>query len=78
MPREGAMAKPDILIVDGHAFRWQRLLELRRRQLEAWQAEYERQLTLFELKEDCRPEAERTAASSYREPTLLTRMAEDS
>ena len=28
------MAKPDIVIVDGHAFSWQRLCELRRQQLE--------------------------------------------
>jgi len=31
-------AKPNILIVDGHAFRWQGLCELRRQQLEAWKA----------------------------------------
>ena len=30
------MAKPDTLIVDGRAFSWQRLCELRREQLEAW------------------------------------------
>jgi hypothetical protein len=29
------MAKPDILIVDGHAFNWQRLCELRRQQIAA-------------------------------------------
>jgi len=65
------MAKPDILIVDGHAFSWQRLLELRRQQLEAWQAEQARQLTLFELRHDCRPETERTAVGRYREPTFF-------
>jgi hypothetical protein len=32
------MAKPDTLIVDGHARSWQRLCELRRQQLEAWKA----------------------------------------
>jgi hypothetical protein len=68
------MAKPDIFIVDGHAFSWQRLVELRRAQLEAWRAEQMRQPSLFELKEDYRPEAERTAAGRYREPTLLDRM----
>jgi hypothetical protein len=68
-----AMTKPDILIVDGHAFSWQHLLELRRHQLEAWQAEQCRQLTLFEIKHDCRPEAERTAAARYHEPTLFAR-----
>jgi hypothetical protein len=71
------VAKPDILIVHGHAFSWQRLLELRRQQLEAWHAEQRRQLTLFELEEDCRPEAERTAAGRYLEPILLGLMADD-
>jgi hypothetical protein len=65
------MLKPDTLIIDGHALSWQRLLELRREQLEARQVEQARQLTLFELKDDCRPEAERTAAGRYREPTLF-------
>jgi hypothetical protein len=65
------MAKPDTLVVDGHAFSWQRLLELRRAQLDVWQAEQARQLTLFELRQDCRPEAERTAAGRYREPRFL-------
>ena len=66
------MAKPDIVIVDGHALRWQRLIELRRQQLEAWKAEDFRQLTPFKLKDDCRPMAERTAAGRYREPTFWT------
>jgi len=65
------MAKPDTFIVDGHAFSWQRLLDLRRQQLEAWHAEQFRQLTLFALKDDCRPEVERTAAGRYQEPTLF-------
>ena len=69
-----AVAKPDLLIVDGHGFSWQRLCDLRRQQLEAWRAPRERQLALFELKEDCRPAAERTAAGRYAEPTLLELM----
>ena len=68
------MAKPDTLVVDGHGFSWQRLCELRRQQLEAWRAAQERQLALFELKEDCRPSAERTPARLYAEPTLLAQM----
>jgi hypothetical protein len=64
------MAKPDTIIVDGHALSWQRLVELRRQQLEAWRAEQCRQLTLFELKQDSRPAAERTAEGRYREPLL--------
>jgi hypothetical protein len=65
------MAKPDTIIVDGHAFSWQRICELRRQQLAAWKAAQSEQVALFELKEDCRPEAERTAAGRYHEPTLL-------
>lgn len=72
-----AMAKPDILIVDGHALSWQRLIELRRQQLEAWKADQCRQLTLFDLKDDCRPEAERTAGGRYREPTLFGLVASE-
>lgn len=71
------VAKPDILIVDGHALSWQRPVELRRRQLEAWHAEQCRELALFELKDDCRPESERTAVGRYREPTLRSLMAGD-
>ena len=64
------MAKPDIVIVDGHAFSWQRLCELRRQQLEARQAAQPRQLALFELKDDCRPATE-PAAGRYAEPTFF-------
>jgi len=65
------MAKPDIVLVDGHAFSWQRLCKLRRQQLEAIQAAQPRQLALFELKDDCRPATERTAAGRYAEPTFF-------
>jgi hypothetical protein len=63
-------------MVDGHAYSWERLCELRRRQLEARQPAQPRQLALFDLKEDCRPAAERTAAGRYQEPTLFARMIE--
>ncbi|MHB8267484.1 hypothetical protein [Bradyrhizobium sp.] len=65
------MAKPDILVVGGRAFSWRQICELRRQQLEAWRAEQARQLALFELKDDRRPPAERTAAGRYAEPTLF-------
>ena len=65
------MAKPDIIVIDGHGYSWQQLCELRRQQLEAWKAEQARQLALFELKVDYRPAAERTAAGRYQEPTLF-------
>jgi hypothetical protein len=70
------VAKPDTIIVDGHALSSARLVELRRQQLEAWRAEQCRQLALFELKDDARPPAERTAAGRYREPTLFALLAD--
>lgn len=69
------MSKPDTIIVDGHGYNWQQLCELRRQQLEAWKATQPRQLALFDLKDDCRPEAERTAAGRYREPTFFANIA---
>jgi hypothetical protein len=61
----------DTLIVDGHAFSWKRLCELRRDQLEAARKAEAAQLALFEARQDCRPTAERTAAGRYLEPGLL-------
>jgi hypothetical protein len=66
------VAKPDTIILDGHAYSWQAICELRRQQLEAWRAAQPRQLSLFELKQDCRPPAERSAAGRYEQPTLLS------
>jgi hypothetical protein len=66
------MAKPDIILIGSRAYRWQEICELRREQLEALKAAQSRQLALFELKNDCRPAAERTAAGRYSEPTLFT------
>jgi hypothetical protein len=68
------MAKPDTILVDGRALSWRRLCGLRRQQLEAWHAAQPQQLTLFALKDDSRPAAERTAAGRYQEPTLLDRI----
>jgi hypothetical protein len=65
------MAKPDTIIVDGHAYSWQRLCELRRQQLEAWRLSQPEQPALFALKADYRPKLERTASGRYREPTLF-------
>lgn len=65
------MTKPDTITIDGRALSWQRLLELRRQQVEARRSALPRQLALFELKHDCRPQAERTAAGRYQEPSLF-------
>lgn len=70
------MPKPDTIIVNGHAFSWQQLCELRRQQLEAWKASQGEQPALFELRDDCRPEAERTAAGRYLEPTIFALLAD--
>ncbi len=69
------MAKPDTLIVDGHALSWQRLCDLRRQQIEAWKKNAGKQPALFELRDDCRPPAARTAAGRYREPGLFDNQA---
>ena len=69
------MAKPDTLIVDGHALSWQRLCDLRRQQIEAWKKTAGKQPALFELRNDHRPPAERTAAGRYREPSLFDNQA---
>jgi hypothetical protein len=68
------MPRPDTLTVDGHGFNWQRLCELRKRQLEARRASQAQQLTLFEMREDCRPESERTSVGRYEAPTMLDLM----
>jgi hypothetical protein len=65
------MAKADTLIIGGHGYSWQQLRDLRRQQLEARRAAQPQQLTLFELRDDHRPEAERTVAGRYEQPTLL-------
>lgn len=65
------MARPDTLILGGHAYSWQALCELRRQQLAAWQAARPKQPALFELKDDRRPAAARTAAGRYEEPSLF-------
>lgn len=70
------MKKPDTIIIDGRAYSWRVIREHRRAQLEAWRAAQPQQPALFDLKEDCRPKAEQTAAGRYREPTLLSFLQE--
>ena len=54
--------------IDGKRFLWRELLQRRREQVAAARVE---QPALFEMKEDCRPVPERTAAGRYSEPRLL-------
>jgi hypothetical protein len=65
------MKAPDTIMLEGRAYSWRALCEQRRAQLEAWKAAHPRQPALFALREDCRPQPERTASGRYREPTLL-------
>jgi hypothetical protein len=69
------MSKHDVIVIDGRAYDWRRLCDLRKAQMEARRAAQGRQLALFELKTDFRPAAERTAAGRYLEPDFLGLMA---
>jgi hypothetical protein len=63
------MAAPKFIDIDGKRFLWRELLQRRRAQVVA--AAKIEQPVLFEMKEDCRPETERTAARRYSEPSLF-------
>lgn len=65
------MAKPDTIMIDGRAYSWRAILDIRRQQIEAWKKARPEQPALFELKDDKRPESERSAAGRYSEPSLL-------
>ncbi len=64
------MAGPKFIDIDGKRFVWCELLQRRREQLAA--AARVEQPVLFELKEDCRPVPERSAAGRYSEPSLFS------
>ena len=65
------MRKPDILIIDGRAFSWRQLCQLRRQQLAAWEASQPHQPVLFEMVRDTRPPHECTVRERYLAPSLL-------
>jgi hypothetical protein len=58
------------IVIDGKRHLWRDVLRHRREQVRA--AANARQPALFELKDDRRPPAERTAAGRYLEPSLFT------
>jgi hypothetical protein len=68
------MSRPAFIEIDGKPVRWRDLVAQRRDQLRAHAAGA--QLTLFELKQDRRPESDRTASGRYREPTLFADIAD--
>jgi hypothetical protein len=63
------MRVPRFIDIDGKPYLWRDLLRFRQEQLAA--ARQAEQPALFELREDCRPPAERSAAGRYREPSLF-------
>jgi hypothetical protein len=68
------MNRPDAIIIDGRAYRWRDIVELRRQQIAAWKATRPDQPALFALKQDCRPPTQRTVAGRYYETSLLDRL----
>lgn len=64
------MPAPRFIEIDGKRLLWRDLLSKRREQLTA-NAKREQPL-LFELKDDRRPPADRTAAGRYLEPSLFS------
>lgn len=72
------MKAPATIVIEGRAYRWRDILELRNAQLEAWRKAQGEQPALFELRDDCRPQAERTVTGRYQEPTLLRWLCEES
>jgi hypothetical protein len=64
------MSAARFIEIDGRRYLWRDILRLRREQRKTLtQAQ---QPPLFELKEDCRPAAERSPAGRYREPSLFS------
>ena len=63
------MTAPRFIVIDGKRHLWRDILKLRREQVRA--AAKALQPALFELLEDRRPPAERTAAGRFMEPTLF-------
>lgn len=64
------MSTPKFIEIEGKRFLWRDLVKLRQEQRRA--AVKAQQPALFELRDDCRPASERTAAARYREPSLFT------
>jgi hypothetical protein len=65
-----AMARLQHIEIDCNRYLWRDLLQLRREQKKVHARA--QQPTLFELKEDCCPRTDRTAAGRYSEPSLCS------
>lgn len=65
------MPRKDVVVIDGVPHSWRALCELRKAQRAASIAARGTQETLFELKDDSRPAAARSASGRYEEPGLF-------
>jgi hypothetical protein len=63
------MRAPKFIDIEGRRYLWRDIVQLRQEQRRA--AAKAEQPPLFELRDDCRPATERTAAGRYLEPSLL-------
>ena len=61
----------DRFVLDGRAYSWRALCELRRQQLQALRNARGMQSALFELHDDRRPKSQRSASGRYAQPGLL-------
>ena len=66
------MTAPRFIEIDGKRHLWREIVKLRQEQCRAAAEAAPVQPPLFELHEDFRPAAERSAASRYLEPTLFS------
>jgi hypothetical protein len=64
------MPRLKFIEIDGRRYLWRDILHLRREQQKA--ASQPQQPPLFDLREDSRPRAARTAVARYQEPSLFT------
>jgi hypothetical protein len=70
------MTRAPFIVIDGKAYRWKDVLDLRRAQLAAAEAAQGSQLALFAaLHDDRRPPTERTAAGRYPELGLFANLS---
>jgi hypothetical protein len=64
------MSAPRFIEIDGKRHLWRDIVKLRQEQRRA--AAKSQQPPLFELRDDCRPATDRSAAGRYREPSLFS------
>jgi hypothetical protein len=60
--------RPKFIEIEGKRYAWADILSMRREQLKALRSP---QLTLFQLRDDSRPAAQKTASGRYESPTLF-------